>query len=185
MPRNDGNDGKTPRAVTKIYAELVSNHPLPLDIPPLKVLINEQIATTTADSLKNSEVLAHNLAKSLILDFLTPQNAGAFGTIIRRMLSFEYTLQSTRNLLFWSLKIPSVTNTFKNNSSWVALTSLESTFIKSVALSNIASWIGKDGFSTLKFGLTSVIQQPQYSIIPLTQISVDMLPSQKVNTKPK
>ncbi|RYG99098.1 hypothetical protein EON65_50635 [archaeon] len=59
------------------YAEIVTDKPLPADVPPIKVLINEQLAATAVDTLRDSQALAHELSKELVVDYLTNRNSPA------------------------------------------------------------------------------------------------------------
>ncbi len=171
--------GSTP--ITKIYAELISDHPLPLDIPPLKVLINQQIATTTADSLRNSSVIAHNLAKSMILDVLTQQNIKSFGKMSQRMLGLDYTLQSTRGILFWSLRFPAVENVSMiliKSSVHIAVSSTYD-HLQSV----IVDFAKEYGKAVTKQNLLFCFNHHSWIIDPLVQQSLIALPKQKVRCK--
>ncbi len=168
--------GDTP--ITKIYAELISDHPLPLDIPPLKVLINEQIASTTADSLRNSSVIAHNLAKSMILDVLTPQNIKSFGKMSQRMLGLDYTLQSTRSILFWSLRFPVVENVSKiliKSSVHIAISSSYENL-----QSAIFDFTKAYGEALTKQNFLFCLNHHPWMVDPLVQQSLLALPKQKV-----
>jgi hypothetical protein len=166
----------TPR--TKIYAELIL--PVPLDIPPLKLLINQQIVSTTSDSLKNSEAIAHNLAKSLILDYLTTNNRDNFGGIIRKILDFEYTRQSSRSLAFWSLQLPSVYSNIRSTFISSILYNLDGKTFDPTVNYNVLSLIQNSGTVTLGQGIIFTLKHPEYSIYPMVKVAVHSLPFQKV-----
>jgi hypothetical protein len=98
--KNKGNLSKP----EKFYAELV-NDGRPTNVPNIKVFIGDQVAMTALGSLKSSEVLAHEISKSLVVDLLKdPANIAKFGILLRHTFQFEYLLQPTRGLIYWSLK---------------------------------------------------------------------------------
>eukprot|EP01039_Chlorochromonas_danica_P008286 gene8286-9136_t len=94
-------------AKASFYAELLSDKGLPSDLPPIKVLINDQLATTAVDQLRDSQVAAHELAKNLVIDMLRDKDSPKkLGTLLQYVFKYESLLQPTRDLLYWSLRLP-------------------------------------------------------------------------------
>jgi hypothetical protein len=102
----------------KLYAEVIrvkgENY-----LKPIKVILNEQIASTAVDSIRESHDLVKALAKDLILDVLNdPNNPKKLGVFINHTLSFESVLYPTRDLIYWTLKLDSSHKNFLFQSKW-------------------------------------------------------------------
>lgn len=110
-PSKDSSPQKSGGNSNKVYAELISDGSLPSDLPTIKVLINDSLATTAVDQLRDSQVAAHELSKSLIVDVLTDKHTPPkLGIILQSIFSYESLLQPTRDLIYWSIQIPSTFN---------------------------------------------------------------------------
>lgn len=138
----------------KFYVELVSDKPLPAAIPPFRVLINDQLTSSAVDSIKDSQLLANRISKSLISNLLsdhtTPEQ---FGTLLREIFIYEYIRAPTRDLAYWSLHL---SDTKRN------------TFF--LAKDNLSYWIKDSGYILIKDILCYQITHPDlriYSISPL------------------
>lgn len=82
--KSDNNEGEKQdgRKSTRIgnrtfYAEIITDKAMPADVPPIKVLINDQLAATAVDTLRDSQALAHELSKELVVDYLTNKHSPA------------------------------------------------------------------------------------------------------------
>jgi hypothetical protein len=92
---------------TVFYAELISEKALPADLPAVKVLINDRIASSAVDQLRDSEMLAQKLAKEVVFDLLNDRHSPErLGTLLKYVFSYESLLQPARDLLYWSLHLP-------------------------------------------------------------------------------
>ena len=110
-----GGKSSKPDEKNGIYAELVPGGGS--DIPPIKVLLNEQITSTAVDSLKDSEHMMHLLAKNMILDALhDKKTVRKFGMFLQSAFESEETLSETRKLVYWSLNTQDCTK----NTQWLA-----------------------------------------------------------------
>lgn len=88
----------------ELYAELISDSGLPLELPPIKVIIHSAIAESAAVSIKDSHTLANELSKSLLLDLLNnPDSAGKFGCLLDQVFQYEALLDPTRQLIYWAV----------------------------------------------------------------------------------
>lgn len=93
----------------EIYAEIIPGKTLPAAVPPLKIIINQHVANAAIDSIRDSQQLADELSKGLIIDLLVhPQTPNQFGTLLKYTFAYEDILLPTRDLLFWSLKLPHI-----------------------------------------------------------------------------
>jgi hypothetical protein len=101
------NGGDEKRKQTLVYAELISEKSLPADLPPIKVLINESLATSAVDQIRDSHHIANELSKELVMDMLTDKKSPEkLGTLLKHVFKYESLLQPTRELIYWSLKLP-------------------------------------------------------------------------------
>ena len=91
----------------KLYAEIVSDLANGKDILPIQVLVKETIKSSAVESLRDSQLLANQLAKDLVIDiFKHPESTRKLGEILKYMFNYENVLAPTRSLVYWSLKLP-------------------------------------------------------------------------------
>lgn len=87
-----------------VYAEIVSEEQSKSGVPPLKVLLHEQLTSSAIDSLRDSHAIANDLAKKLSLDILKePETLGKFGQLLGYIFAYESVLYPTRLLIYWSI----------------------------------------------------------------------------------
>lgn len=147
--------GGRPSKDTGVYAELKSTQK---DIPPIKLIINEQITSTAVDSLKDSEQMLHLLAKNLVYDVLhDKQTPKKFGELLQYIFTSESILSTTRGLLYWSLKTPDCMVNIEALSkyqltswmrtygmsqvSWISQNWLEAPSARQLVVSPLLSWV--------------------------------------------
>jgi len=86
------------------YAELVSDFSNGKDFLPIQVLVKESIKFSAVESLRDSHLIANQLAKNLVIDvFKHPDSINKLGQILQYMFNYDGVLQPTRNLVYWSL----------------------------------------------------------------------------------
>lgn len=163
-----------------LYAEIVTDKALPADIPPIKVLIHDQIVSTAADSIRDSETVVNQLSKALILDFLTsPTSPEKFGTLLRYVFGYEYLVQPSRELIYWSLRNEHTSNyiskTCKNGATqWIYSQS------GPLISTNLRSWMQGNGYTNISEIVRWGLQQEDITILPFTEIVTQSLPYAKV-----
>jgi hypothetical protein len=168
----------------KIFAEIISDRGLPMDIPPIKVLINKRVADSFADSIKDSHLLAHELSKSLLLEFFAKENTSSrhqFGTFLHDIFQNESILLPTRQLIYWSLTTPSV------ETSVYEFTKIQTCYwIKNYSPAIISdaltSWITYPITSKTIFvpSLVDLLRSEPYIINPSIDLATHYLPYSKV-----
>eukprot|EP01031_Cornospumella_fuschlensis_P032744 gene32744-39584_t len=169
---------KSARIGTKtFYAEIITDKALPADVPPIKVLINEQLAATAVDTIRDSQALAHELSKKLVVDYLTNKNSSEHvGIVLKVATSYESILKPTRDLIYWSLQFPCSIDPIATNAKSII------NYIPVETVSILAQdWLKhpvtkKDIIVPL---LTWTFQQPDVSVEPLRDVMVDWLPTSK------
>ena len=162
------------------YAEIITDKTLPTDIPPIKVLIHEQIVSTATDSIRDSEIVVNQLSKSLILEFLNnPSSPEKLGTLLRYVLGYEYLLQPTRELIYWSLKNSYTKRYIDNFSHSTTLKWIDSNGANSIKLALIP-WLNISSYSSLATLTRWSLRQHDMVIMPFTEIAVQSLPYAKV-----
>jgi hypothetical protein len=123
------------------YAELISDKGLPSDIPPIRVLINEQIASSAIDSIKDSQRIAHELSKSILLDYLDDEvSINQFGEFLKTIFGYESLQFSTRDLIYWSLSFPEVHKSIYSMTQYQTNEYFKS-FGKPLVFSLFTSWL--------------------------------------------
>eukprot|EP01031_Cornospumella_fuschlensis_P028915 gene28915-34894_t len=157
------------------YAEIITDKALPADVPPIQVLINEQLAATAVDTIRDSQALAHELSKKLVVDYLTNKcSSEHFGIMMKVATSYESILKPTRDLIYWSLQFDSIASNAKSI--------IKKDYIPVEAVSVLAQdWLKrpvtkKDVIVPL---LTWTFQQPDVCVEPLRDVIMDWLPTSK------
>ena len=112
----------------RLYAEIVDN-----DIDgrsPLRVLVHETLSSSAVDSIRDSQQLANELAKCLIIEVLDrSENPGKLGLLLQYLFEYDAVLSPTRELIYWSLiQDETVKNTIfytnLNRNYWLGLSAL-------------------------------------------------------------
>eukprot|EP01038_Epipyxis_sp_PR26KG_P009578 gene9578-12901_t len=141
--KKEANKSKTKLSKTsKVYAELVlsqnrkiggngSDEENPIGsirqnqndpkapLVPIKVLLNAQIASSAIDSMKDSQILVNELAKSMLLEVLKDDHSSQkFGELLKHILSYQPTRYSTRSLIYWTLRSDPIIQTSSSQSVW-------------------------------------------------------------------
>jgi hypothetical protein len=178
--RKEGNAASTENKVRhiKLYAELISDRGISSEIPPLKVLINEKIAETAADQIRDSHAIARELAKSLLLDFLHhPTSKNQFGQFLDGLFKYESLRSPTRNLIYWSLTTPDVYSYTYDFTRYQAIQWFRYSgppLCSSLIIDYISSSANRRAtFAPL---LAGVITDPGIAVNPLTELVVSSLP---------
>jgi hypothetical protein len=73
-------------------------------IPGIQLLVNDTLAITALEGIKDSHDLAQSIAKQLVVQVLTtPIYQDQFADILKYIFSYESVLSPTRWLVYWSL----------------------------------------------------------------------------------
>ena len=73
-------------------------------IPGIQLLVNDTLAITALEGIKDSHDLAQSIAKQLVLQVLTtPIYQDQFADILKYIFSYDSVLSPTRWLVYWSL----------------------------------------------------------------------------------
>lgn len=76
----------------------------PEPVRKARVIINEQLASSAADSIKESQETANEMAKLFLLElFSDKENSAKLGVFLGDLFTHETVLHPTRELLFWSI----------------------------------------------------------------------------------
>ena len=88
----------------RLYAEIVNDDN---DAPsPLRVLVHETLSSSAVDSIRDSQQLANELAKCLIIEVLDrKENRGKLGLLLQHLFVSDAVLSPTRELVYWSLTL--------------------------------------------------------------------------------
>lgn len=170
---------------TSVYAEIVSDQGLPADLPPIKVLINDQLASTAVDQLRDSQVAAHDLAKTLVVDMLTDQQSPAkLGIMLKHIFSYESLLLPTRELIYWSLQLPSTYEPIRSQST-AAVGCLDKHSAAQRLATVSESWLLHPATRTQVLAplLTWTCAQQDLAVQPLTALAKDSIPPYKEDIK--
>ena len=105
-----------------LYAEIVTKEQKRYNgeiLPPIKVLLNETLASQAVDSIKDSKAVVNEVAKSVITDILNHKSTPKrFGLILKDVFSNESVLSPTRWLVYWSLDLESTFKSLMGQSNW-------------------------------------------------------------------
>jgi hypothetical protein len=105
------------------YAEIViETDNANKEIKNLLVLVNDslsvntQLSSAAVDSMKDSQEIANDLARSLVMEVLHGKNnTRKLGELLQYTFAYETVLAPTRDLIYWSLATPEVVN----NTLWL------------------------------------------------------------------
>lgn len=106
------NSGKSERPATvhddnnpiDMYVDIMMNLEDSVDIAPIKAMLNDHISSSAIDTIRDSQVAANELAKTIIIEYFdNKQSAKQFGDMLSYTFSYESVLKPTRDLLFWSI----------------------------------------------------------------------------------
>jgi hypothetical protein len=103
----------------RVYAEIVSEGDDSEISAPLKVFVYETLTSSAVDSIRDSQQLANELAKSLVIEVLDKkENIGKLGELLEYTFASDTVLSPTRELIYWSLKLDSTSSNIKWNCQW-------------------------------------------------------------------
>ena len=191
------------KLVSKLEVEIVGSGDTSF-APPLHVLMHEQLTSSAVDSIRDSRELAHELAKSLLIEVLErKENRGKFGELLLYLFVSDTVLSPTRQTIYWSLTSEStieniVTNVKTHRDYWLGFTENYDRGIRAIQklhtrhegrlmtdillMSQVIHWL-EDPLSRTAV-ITPLIdwtlQQNEIVKFPLTEITVSFLPWIKV-----
>lgn len=191
------------KLVNKLEVEIVGSGDTPF-APPLRVLMHEQLTSSAVDSIRDSRQLAHELAKSLLIEVLErKENRGKFGELLLYLFVSDTVLSPTRQTIYWSLTSEStieniVTNVQMHRDYWLGFTENYDRGIRAIQklhtrhegrlmtdillMSQVIQWL-EDPLSRTAV-ITPLIdwtlQQDEIVKFPLTEVTVSFLPWIKV-----
>lgn len=89
-----------------LYADLITDEDSETTgLKPIRVILNESLTSSAVESIRDSQEIANALAKELIIDILSDKGTeNKFGIFLQHIFTFDSTLQSARDLVFWGLK---------------------------------------------------------------------------------
>jgi hypothetical protein len=122
-PTNDTNKSletiKSNKPIKKrVYAEIVSGNDNEFTAP-LRVFVHETLTSSAVDSIIDSQLLANELAKSLIIEVLqNKSNQGNLGQLLRYTFASPTVLCPTRDLVYWSLRSDQCFRNILWNTQW-------------------------------------------------------------------
>jgi hypothetical protein len=164
--------------------------PLPNPILPknqIKDLLNEQISSTAVDSLRDSQQVANEMAKTIIYDVLKDKDTkGKFGELLQFLFAYESVLHPTRWLVYWSLNLDSTMNSIEYQTKWQIdyWAKLDPTLsLKSSLLDSSIYWLKTS--EARKYHIDPLLMwtlQQKTVVDPVAGIVVDALPYIKETT---
>ena len=161
-----------------LYAELISRE----NIPPIKVYLNRHISSSAVESLKDSEALAMQLAKQLVIETLTEKEMpNKFGELLRYIFAYESIRQPTRWLVYWSLNENSNVRYMNTFTRWQLDWWMQNGGVPQVG--SLCDWWLRDRQSreaTINPLLKWTLRQRETVVNPTTAIVVSSLPYAKV-----
>lgn len=85
----------------------------------IKDILNEQISSTAVDSLRDSQLVANEMAKTIIYDVLREKETkGKFGELLQFLFAYESVLHPTRWLVYWSLNLDTTLDSVVYQTKW-------------------------------------------------------------------
>ena len=159
------------------------------NIPPMKILLNNYITSSTVDSIrdsmKDSKEYLNMLSRELLLGILHDnKNQHIFGDFLKYSFSYESILLPTRELIYYSLND---TNTYHMISSYLnneilRIINNENNYIKKSLVNSSIYHIHDKFFKSYTFYplIIWTIEQQEIVIDPLTKIIRSALPYTKV-----
>ena len=159
------------------------------NIPPMKILLNNYITSSTVDSIrdsmKDSKEYLNMLSRELLLGILHDnKNQHIFGDFLKYSFSYESILLPTRELIYYSLN---VNNTYHIISSYLnneilRIIKNENNYINKTIVNSSIYHIHDNFFKSYTFYplIIWTIEQQEIVIDPLTKIIRSALPYTKV-----
>lgn len=195
-----------------LYAEIISNkidnnkinHDVNLDnnniknendnnnqknIPPMKILLNNYITSSTVDSIrdsmKDSKEYLNMLSRELLLGILHDnKNQHIFGDFLKYSFSYESILLPTRELIYYSLHDNNTYHIISSylNNEILRIINNENNYIKKSLVNSSIYHIHDKIFKSYTFYpfIIWTIEQQEIVIDPLTKIIRSALPYTKV-----
>lgn len=106
-------------AATNAIATISQLDPLSAATTGMQQIVNDQLSSSAADTLKESRNEAQEMAKKLVIDLLDkPESRKEFGRVLEYTFSFESVRRPTRDLVWWSVKSPLSINEIENQALW-------------------------------------------------------------------
>jgi len=158
-------------------------------LPPISTLVNEQINAAAVDSIRDSQDIANEMAKKLILDALSDEkNTAELGKLLQYIFAANSVLVPTRELIYWSIMLPNAmeSSLFQARSQrnyW--LENKEGRALSRDQLVFIIDWWLRETTSkdlVVKPLLDWTLQQKLITIDPLCNLVVESLPYAKDHT---
>ena len=164
----------------------------------LRVLVQETFTSSAVDSIRDSQLLANELAKRLLIEVLQrKENRGKFGELLQYMFISNTVLSPTRELIYWSLTLDNTVDDIAQNVKlhrdfWLrsaerqATTkrSLERRLTDAALLGVIIRWLD-DPVSRTQVVIPLLdwtLQEHESVIAPLTELAADSIPWTKVSS---
>lgn len=163
----------------------------------LRVLVQETFTSSAVDSIRDSQLLANELAKRLLIEVLQRrENRGKFGELLQYLFISDTVLSPTRDLIYWSLAIDNTVHNIAQNvkmhrNFWLRSTekqpgatrSLERRLTDAVLLTLIIRWLD-DPVSKNQVVIPLLdwaLKEHEGVIAPLTEIAAGSIPWTKVS----
>lgn len=158
-------------------------------IPPMKILLNNYITSSTVDSIrdsmKDSKEYLNMLSRELLLGILHDnKNQHIFGDFLKYSFSYESILLPTRELIYYSLNDNNtyhMISSYLNNEIFRIIIN-ENNYIKKSIVNSSIYHIHDNFFKSYTFYplIIWTIEQQEIVIDPLTKIIRSALPYTKV-----
>jgi len=159
------------------------------NIPPMKILLNNYITSSTVDSIrdsmKDSKEYLNMLSRELLLGILHDnKNQHIFGDFLKYSFSYESILLPTRELIYYSLHDNNtyyIISSYLNN-EMLRIINNENNYIKKSLVNSSIYHIHNNFFKSYSFYplIIWTIEQQEIVIDPLTKIIRSALPYTKV-----
>jgi hypothetical protein len=159
------------------------------NIPPMKILLNNYITSSTVDSIrdsmKDSKEYLNMLSRELLLGILHDnKNQHIFGDFLKYSFSYESILLPTRELIYYSLNDNNTYHMISSylNNEMLRIINNENNYIKKSIVNSSIYHIHDNFFKSYTFYplIIWTIEQQEIVIDPLTKIIRSALPYTKV-----
>jgi hypothetical protein len=159
------------------------------NIPPMKILLNNYITSSTVDSIrdsmKDSKEYLNMLSRELLLGILHDnKNQHIFGDFLKYSFSYESILLPTRELIYYSLHDNNTYHIISSylNNEMLRIINNENNYIKKSLVNSSIYHIHDNFFKSYTFYplIIWTIEQQEIVIDPLTKIIRSALPYTKV-----
>ncbi len=149
------------------------------DITPIKI-INDQLTSSAVDSIRESQLAANQLAKSLLIELLHDEHSPKkFGELLKYTFAYESVLKPTRDLIHWSLRTDSTMTSVEQQARTGLYSYMSRTgSAKSQLVGLSTHWLGQRDtrLFTLNPLLTWTMKQPELAVDPLAEVVKVALP---------